>query len=659
MAISIKQKLIVYITLVIILAVVLVTIPAVYFYSDYMVKTHEKQVTIGMDGFNAILENYKTEAANYATIFAQHPGVIRAVEARDGAAIVRILGPLAKDARLDSVTIADEKGIVIARTHDQKTGDSVVNQANVQMALKGTVFTAIEPGTVVKLSVRAGAPVRNEQGRIIGVITPGYNASRDEIVDRVKQMFGVEASLFLGDERVATTIMMDGKRENGTKVNPAVADKVLKQGEKYIGHADILGKEYMTAYLPLLGADKNPLGIVSAGLDIEGLNKGKRQMIFTICLIALCALGIGVIFTFLLARSMTNPIIQLVDVVGKVAAGDLTQNVSVGSKDEIGLMAGSFNNMVGQLRGIVLKVSGLSQTLAASSEQFTASTQQSAEAANQIAVSITEIARGTEKQSDSAAKIHSAAQATSTSTQQISATVTEVATVAQNTSQEAERGRQMVEEAMDQMNQIGQGSEAVQAVITELVKGSQEISEIVNLISSIAGQTNLLALNAAIEAARAGENGRGFAVVAEEVRKLAEESEKAAKQIGALIQRNEVNMGQAVAATEAGSAGVKAGIAAVSSASETFKKIVESIVCLSGRIDDFSGSIEQIIVGNQTLATSIGDIDKISRENAGETQTVSAATEEQSASMQEIASSSQSLAQLARDLQETVAKFKA
>jgi methyl-accepting chemotaxis protein len=178
------------------------------------------------------------------------------------------------------------------------------------------------------------------------------------------------------------------------------------------------------------------------------------------------------------------------------------------------------------------------------------------------------------------------------------------------------------------------------------------------LISTIAGQTNLLALNAAIEAARAGEHGRGFAVVAEEVRKLAEESNRAAGQIGILIERNQLNMDQAVAATEAGAAGIEAGISMANATGETFAKIVKSILHLSEQIREISEAIQQMATGNRDLVASIEEIDHISKNSAAQVQTVSAATEEQSASMEEIASSSQSLANLAAELQEAVAKFR-
>jgi methyl-accepting chemotaxis protein len=299
---GIKQKLVVYTTLFIAIAILAVAVPALYFFTTNMEKEIEKQTTQGLDGLNSILESYKNDAATYAAIFSRHPEVVKAVEAKDSAAVVRILGPLAKEARLDSVTVSDAKGVVIARTHDAKVGDSVMNQVNVQKALKGTTSAAIEPGTVVRLSVRAGAPVYNAAGQIVGVITPGYTASRDEIVDKVKQMFGVDVTLFLEDERITTTIIQDGKRVVGTKLDPVIAEKVLKQNQKYIGHANIVGKEYITSYQPLAGPDDKIVGVMFVGQSVSVLNAEKNKMMLTIGVIALCSLGIGVFCTFLLAR---------------------------------------------------------------------------------------------------------------------------------------------------------------------------------------------------------------------------------------------------------------------------------------------------------------------------------------------------------------------
>ncbi len=363
--------------------------------------------------------------------------------------------------------------------------------------------------------------------------------------------------------------------------------------------------------------------------------------------------------TFWVSGSFVRPIIRITQIAQDIATGNLKQiEKTITDNSEFGLLSDSIIQMNQNLRGLVQQVQAQASQVAASSEELTASAQQCAEAANQVAGSIAEIAQGTEKQASSANHVGTVAEQMSESTEQVSASAQEVAKITENTAHEAEQGRQAVEQAIDQMNLIGQGSEAVQIAITELAKGSQEISEIVTLISTIAGQTNLLALNAAIEAARAGEHGRGFAVVAEEVRKLAEESNQAAQQIGTLIQKNQANMDQAVAKTQSGAEGVKAGVTVVNSAGETFKNIVGSIMQLSSQIREISQSINRMATDSRTLVSSIHEIDQVSRENSAEAQTVSAATEEQSASMQEIASSSQSLAKLAGDLQEAVAKFR-
>jgi len=208
------------------------------------------------------------------------------------------------------------------------------------------------------------------------------------------------------------------------------------------------------------------------------------------------------------------------------------------------------------------------------------------------------------------------------------------------------------------MHKISEGSQDIQAAIQKLNSGSQEISNIVELIGNIAGQTNLLALNAAIEADRAGEHGRGFSVVAEEVRKLAEESNQSSAKISALITNNLKDMEIAVTVGQAESERVTSGINAIRQADETFKQIADAIVALSQEIETISTAINQMAGDSRHMVKSIVEIDEISTKNAAETQSISAATEEQSASMEEIASASQSLANLAMELQAAVEKFK-
>ena len=167
----------------------------------------------------------------------------------------------------------------------------------------------------------------------------------------------------------------------------------------------------------------------------------------------------------------------------------------------------------------------------------------------------------------------------------------------------------------------------------------------------------LLPLNAAIEAARAGEQGRGFAVVAEEVRKLAEQSQDAAKQIALLIGEIQGETDKAVVAMNDGTREVKVGAEVVNASGIAFQEITVVINKVSDQTKEISGAIEQMAIGSQQIVGLVKQIDALSKKASGEAQTVSAATEEQSASMEEIASSSQALANLAMNLRKAVSKF--
>ncbi|MDT8899923.1 methyl-accepting chemotaxis protein [Anaeroselena agilis] len=658
LSVGIKQKLAGYIIVLVAVAVLATALPAFYFFSDNMEKAHETVAKQGMEGLASLLEDYKKQAAAGAAIMAAYPGIGQAIEARDTAAVVRLLGPVAKRTGVDSLTVSDAKGIVIARTHDPKTGDSVANQANVRQALQGSIFSAVEPGTIIRLSVRAGAPVKNAEGKVVGVITPGFTVSNDKIVDEVKRLFGTDATLFLGDERVSTTIIKDGKRLVGTKLYGEIAAKVLGEGKKYTGKADILGMQYVTAYMPLFGVDNKPIGVIFAGQNISEMTRERNKMVGVIGAIAVVAIGLGALFAFILARGIAGPVQRLVEGVTLVAGGDLTRAVSVESRDEIGTLAASFNKMVADLRALVSQVSDLAHKLAASSQELTASAEQSAQASGQVAASITEVAAGAGKQLEAVTVTAETVDRMSTGVRQMATDVRTAADLAGKAAQSAGEGGQAVEAAVSQMARIETTVNDSAAVVAKLGEQSEEIGQIIDTITDIAGQTNLLALNAAIEAARAGELGRGFAVVAEEVRKLAEQSQQAAGQIADLIGGIQAETAQAVTAMEKGTREVGEGAVLVTTAGQAF----QSIVRLVGEVSSRSGEVATIINGfagdSEQTVKAVEGIRAISRDTMGQAETVSAATEEQSASLEEIAASSRELATMAGELQAMVMRFR-
>ncbi len=385
----------------------------------------------------------------------------------------------------------------------------------------------------------------------------------------------------------------------------------------------------------------------------ETASLARMMLIIAIVCLLITALAIVIV-----AKRFTKPILLIRDECLLLAHGDFQEReIRNFSADEIGQLANGFHGMRKNLRELVTNVYSQSEQLAAASEELTASVEQSAQASIQVATSITEVATGAEEQLSAVDEASAVVEQMSASIQQVSATTSEVAGQSLQAANKANEGNSSVSKAVHQMAQIEQTVNTSAKAVADLGERSKEIGQIVVTISGIAEQTNLLALNAAIEAARAGEQGRGFAVVAEEVRKLAEQSQEATKQISSLIGEIQGDTDQAVLAMDSGTREVQLGAEVVNAAGLAFQEITWLVSQVSDQVKEISQTIEQMAIGSQQIVGSVNKIDTLSKKVTGEAQSVSAATEEQSASMEEIASSSQSLAILAQNLQEAVSKF--
>ena len=391
--------------------------------------------------------------------------------------------------------------------------------------------------------------------------------------------------------------------------------------------------------------------------DTKTIDDQQAKMVTTIIAILVIGLLLGVAIAVFTTRPILAAIRQGVSCADAMAQGIFNQRLEITSKDEMGMLLTSLNSASANLRALVRQVMNSAETVASSSEELTASAEQSAQAANQVAITITGVAEGAETQVQAVNTTVTVVEQLSTAIRQVAVNTNSVMEMADKTANAAQQGDKAVNAAVSQMESIERTVSSSAQVVTKLGERSQEIGQIVDTISGIAGQTNLLALNAAIEAARAGEQGRGFAVVAEEVRKLAEQSQEAAKKIANLISEIQSETDRAVVAMSDGTREVKVGTEVVNSAGQAFKQIVALVGNVSLQIKDISSAIQQMSAGSQQIVASVRDIDKISKDAAGQTQTVSAATEEQSASMQEIAASSQALSRMAEELQAAIRKF--
>lgn len=656
--VTLKGKLIISFVLVGILLVAMTMGPAIYLFSSTMKKINEDKAKQGMEGLYTILEGYKRDALNYGIIFAENRAVIEAVNTRDTTQVLAVLAPLMSQGKLDFATVADNNGIVIARTHaPEKKGDNIAGHIHIQKALQGTAFSNIEEGTDIKLGISAGIPIK-KNGSVIGVLSIGYDVTKNEAVDRAKGLFGTDVTLFLGDMRIATTIMNNGQRVVGTKLSEVIARRVLQEKHQYTGEADILGTQYITAYMPLLGVDNNPIGVIFAGQAVSEATQARNKLIYIITSIAILALLATSGLARIIAKRIADPVRELAYSVEKVANGDLTNAVVVTTKDEVGVLAHGYNAMVSQLKNLITRVNTLSQSVAASSEQLTASADQSAQAAGHIAANVSDVAQGVEHQFEAVARSVTVVEKMASGVKQAEINAASIAATAGQTVAAALEGRRTVDRAVSQMVSTERVVADLAVKVNRLGERSEEIGQIIGTISAIAGQTNLLALNAAIEAARAGEQGRGFAVVAEEVRRLAEQSDDAAKRIATLITNIQRDTHDAVSGMQEGSRQVASSSQVVKQAGESFAIIVAQVEKVTEQIGDISSIIHQMMTGSQQIVSAVHEIEAISRNAASKTQDVSAATQEQSASMQEVAAASQALARMAEELHTGVAQFK-
>lgn len=361
-----------------------------------------------------------------------------------------------------------------------------------------------------------------------------------------------------------------------------------------------------------------------------------------------------------LIRSIVAPLHRVNKQLHDIAdgKGDLTQELTVFSKDEIGQLAGSFNRMLANLRELISQVRGHAQQVAAAAEQLTASSKQTSQATEQIAITIQEMTEGTDRQSQNVEESQQEVEEISAGIEKIAARAQSVSAAAASTSELATEGDRTIQQSVSQMNGIGETMENLTALVGGLGKRSEQIGQIVEVITQISGQTNLLALNAAIEAARAGEHGRGFAVVADEVRKLAEQASASAQEISQLVASIQMETNEAVLTMEKGSREVSDGMGGVARAGEAFSQIRDAVVGVTNEIQEVSTAAHTLTESTGKVGQSMQMIATVAQSAVSHSVEVSSATEEQLASMEEIYSSAASLASLADDLEKLIGHFK-
>jgi len=304
--------------------------------------------------------------------------------------------------------------------------------------------------------------------------------------------------------------------------------------------------------------------------------------------------------------------------------------------------------MIGDYKGdfLIIKesINNLAKSFGRAISEVTEAVQAAASASTQISSSSEEMAAGAQEQSAQATEVAGAVEQMTSTIIQTTKNSSVAAESAKNAGKIAQEGGRVVYKTVEGMNRIAEVVSKAAVTVQELGKSSDQIGEIVQVIDDIADQTNLLALNAAIEAARAGEQGRGFAVVADEVRKLAERTTKATKEIATMIKTIQKDTGDAVNSMQEGTEEVDMGKELANQAGESLKGIIAAS-------DDVLDVISQVATASEEQSAAAEQISK-------NIESISSVTHESAAGVQQIARASEDLNQLTENLQRLISQFK-
>ncbi|WP_380146656.1 methyl-accepting chemotaxis protein [Kurthia populi] len=476
------------------------------------------------------------------------------------------------------------------------------------------------------------------------------------IINKAQQNVGVENVYVLsrtGSEHIVALSQTDN-HNNSYSFDPKM-HTALDNSSTQI--SDIYTDEYgvhKSIFIPFDNTD------IILGLDMDAsfIKHLTSLVIWVSVAVLVIAILLSIVTAWFITRRTLKPIHETLEFVQTAANGDLTvEPFELKTNDEIAQLTTGVFKMVHDLRGLIGDVSLNSEQVAATSVELSANVQQSSATIEEITSSVQEVAMRTETQSEAVNHMNDTVTTISHDLTEISVFTKEVAQSANVATSTAYAGNETIQKAVAQLAITSDKIEHTAFIIQRLNDYSNEIGQIVNLISAITDQTNLLALNASIEAARAGEHGKGFAVVAEEVRKLADQSQNAASDIQARINGVKEESLQAVEAMTISTQNLQESSVMFKAAGASFQEIYTDVSSLSTKFDGTQQSIEQLTTALSEMSHTMQQVNDSIATSAANTQNVAAASEEQSASIEEITHSAMNLSDMADELKLSLSKF--
>ncbi len=643
---SISRKLTALVTLTVVCLVALLCVTAYVLFSSSSDQQAQKQLEANARAMQGMVQSSLNAQSAISALIARDEELARALVKGDAAALKSIARGLLGQEYIDLVTVCDISGKVLARGHSDEAGDVLpASRMSSSVPLKeGKAVIGMEPGNVVRLTLASGTPIRHE-GKIVGAVIIGENLSSGKFVKKVKDTMDVECTIFLGDTRVSTTVMRDGKPFiNSPLNNPKIYDQVMGQGKPIVTRNVIGGAEYDTSYWVWKDMNGKNAGMFFVGLSRNGIEATQQRIISYFVGVGAVLGLILIIIGIAVARAISRPLQAATGYAEAVAAGNFDGTLHVTSKDEVGVLARALASMVRNLKEKILESDAKSKECELESQRATSALGEAKiatenaeqgqkailQAAENVQQVVSRLTAATERLSDQVRRASDSSErqreqvaGSATSMEEMNATVLEVARNAGVAAEASDRakgnaqmGERIVEQSVTAIRAVEDDTRVLKDTMHVLGKQAESIGQVMTVISDIADQTNLLALNAAIEAARAGEAGRGFAVVADEVRKLAEKTMTATKEVGAAIAGIQQGARKSVDAVELTTANLGKATELVNKSGESLMDIVKESTHTADQVRSIATAAEQQSAASEEIAHSLEGINSIAVETA-------------------------------------------
>lgn len=564
------------------------------------------------------------------------------------------------DTQSEGYSLLDNKGILkneLGMTSDMSEADYVLEAKETKRPSVADM-SYLEPLDIYIIPVIV--PILGDNGEFLGGVAFSLTPdSLGEMSERIKLgesgygYFVSSSGVYYSSpdpERIGKSI----EEFENTPEKKAAFETILSQDNGSVSYRDENGEKLINYYGTVPNTDWK-LIITVPESEIYAKVESARTLSTVIIIISVLVMSL---ISLLFTRWIAKPIVRVSNVMKYVAGGDLKQRIQVKSKDEIGQMGTNINAMIDSLSDIVQKINLTVGQVSTASSELLVSANQSAEASGHIASAIGEVAMGVRTQLMGAEQSARAMEEMSIGVQRISETAVDVTDQSESVTNEVERGYEEVQSAIAQMNVIGEAAQHTAKEIQELASHSEEIGQIVDVISMISSQTSLLALNASIEAARAGEDGRGFAVVANEVKKLAEQTNESVSSIVELIKVIQSSTTTTAEAVEHSIQVMGEGISRVENIGGTFGHILSSIRAVATQMHDVSSTTQQLSASSEEITASVEEMFRAAQESAENSESVSATSQQQSAIMGTISQSSKDLDEMMQELKQLIHVFK-